>query len=135
QIGRAIPDLPQPRERAISNTRAQSELTPVVAEAVEPFHWSQAEAADYREEMENSRGTGGPERTILRMTVADVNADYSRRVCVWVKEPVEQFWSLVLRPRELEKLVNEKQEEIRALDEERKKLLQALFNGADPEQM
>jgi hypothetical protein len=106
---------------------------PVVVEVIEPFGWSQVESADYRVYMENLRGIRCPEPVIRRMIVAEVNAEYSRRVRDMVKEPVDTFWAILLERDAMVKLVEEKQNELKALDSERETLLQSLLKDPDPE--
>ena len=108
------------------------ESAPEVLEINEPFHWAQLESADYRVYVANLRAVGCPEPTVRDIVIADVNELFHPRVKALVDEVSGQFWSLILRRDDFEKMVDEKHDQLRALDDERDEIFTALFGDHDP---
>ncbi len=105
---------------------------PQTLEVNEPFHWAQLESADYRVYVANLRAVGCPEATVRDILIADVNELFSGRVKALVDEVSGQFWELITRKRDFEKVVEEKWKQLEELDDERDELLTALFGTASP---
>jgi hypothetical protein len=105
---------------------------PEVLEVNEPFNWAQIESADYRVYLANLRGMGCPESTVRDILIADVNDLFSGRVKTLVDGVSGQFWTLITHEAEFEKLVDEKEKQLRALDEERDELFTLLFGNSNP---
>jgi hypothetical protein len=105
---------------------------PEVIEVNEPFNWAQAESADYRVYLANLRGIGCPESTVRDILIADVDDLFSGRVKTLVDGVSGQFWNLITHEAEFEKLVDEKEKQLRALDEERDELFTLLFGNSSP---
>ena len=105
---------------------------PEVIEVIEPFNWAQFESADYRVYLANLRGIGCPESTVRDILIADVNDLFNGRVKTLVDGVSGQFWNLITHEAEFEKLVDEKEKQLRALDEERDELFTLLFGDSNP---
>jgi hypothetical protein len=105
---------------------------PEVIEVIEPFNWAQVESADYRVYLANLRGIGCPESTVRDILIADVNDLFNGRVKTLVDGVSGQFWNLITHEAEFEKLVDEKEKQLRALDEERDELFTLLFGDSNP---
>lgn len=95
------------------------------------FHWAQLESVDYRIYMENLRAIGCPEETIRDIVEADINDLFSARITALVNTVTGHFWELMLKQEEFEEMINEKEDELRAMQTERRDLLEALFGGDD----
>lgn len=105
---------------------------PEVLEVNEPFNWEQVESPDYRVYLANLRGLGCPEPTVRDILIADVNDLFSGRVKTLVDGVSAQFWNLITHEAEFEKLVDEKEKQLRALDEEPDELFTLLFGDSNP---
>jgi hypothetical protein len=96
------------------------------------FHWAQLESEDYRVYIENLRAIGCPEETIRYLVEADINDLYSGRVRTLVNSVTDRFWELMLRQKEFEQTLSEKQKELETLQKERRELLDLLFDEREP---
>jgi hypothetical protein len=105
---------------------------PEVIEAGEPFHWAQLESADYRVYLANLRRIGCPETTVRDIIIADVNELFAARVKALVDEVSGQFWHLLTREDDSKTLMEEKQKQLSALDDERDAVFAALFGNSNP---
>lgn len=108
------------------------EPLPEVVEIIELFHWTQIESADYRIYLANLRAIGCPEPTVRDIIIADVNEMFAPRVKALVDEVTGQFWELIVRPDDFEKMIGAKHSQLRGVDDERDELLAELFGGSDP---
>jgi hypothetical protein len=115
------------RVRMVTNQTA-----PATVEVAAAFHWREVESADYRVYIENLRNLGCPEETIRDIVVADVSELFRRRVQAIVDEVSPHFWELVIDSKQLEKVAEQKRDEVRTLEEERTGMLRALFGIDDP---
>ncbi len=127
---------PSPRPRhnliqVVGRRHAAGEAPSTVAEIPSAFCWHQIESADYRVYVQNLRAIGCPEATVRDILVADVNELFAGRVRDLVNTVQDRFWEFMLNEEDMEKLVDEKQKELRAFDDERKKILEALFGQKD----
>ena len=105
---------------------------PVAIEVNEPFDWAQVEAADYKVYLANLRGIGCPESTVRDILIADVNDLFSGLVKTLVDGVNGQFWNYITHEAELEKLIDEKGKQLRALGQERDELFTLLFGDSNP---
>ena len=109
-----------------------NESTPQVIAINEPFSWAQLESSDYRVYLTNLRAIGCPEPTVRDLIVADVNDLFAPRVKALVDEVTGQFWNLMQRPQDFEKMVDAKHDQLRALRDERGAVFEALFENDNP---
>ena len=107
-------------------------LAPTVVEVTAPFHWRELESADYRVYIANLRAIGCPELTIFDIVSADVGELYSRRVETLVDSETGRFWDYVASPEATRRMVDEKQQELRALEDEKDEVMKALFGETSP---
>src|SRR5205823_1153970 len=142
-LGRSQPEVRESVSRFITNrvlrVRHKSappapviEVTPAVVEVNEPFSWAQVESTDYRVFIANLRGIGCPEQTVRDVVIADMDELFSARVKELVDGVTDQFWGLLSRPSEFEKVVDEKKAELEKMKNERGALLTALFGEENP---
>ncbi len=103
-----------------------------VIEISERFRWAHIESADYRIYLANLRAIACPEPTVRDIIIADVNDLFAPRVKALVDEVTGQFWELIVRPDDFEKMIEAKHAQLRELDDERDELLTELFGGSDP---
>ena len=106
---------------------------PAVVEVTAPFHWAQIESTDYRAYIANLRAIGCPEATIHDIVEADVNDLFSGRVKQMVDGVTGLFWNMVANPKEMEKLVKDKMQELDSLDDQRRQMMRELFVEDDPQ--
>ena len=99
---------------------------------VSPFHWSQIETDDYTRYVANLRAIGCPPGTIRDILEADLNVVFDARARDLADGPSRQFWELMLRKDRFEKLIEEKHNQLKALDEERSELLKSLLGTDTP---
>ena len=80
----------------VAAASAPSQAAPVerVVREVEPFHWSQVEAADYQTYVENLRRIGCPEETIRDLVKQDLDKLYDQRKAdILSKSPARKdYW-------------------------------------------
>ena len=105
---------------------------PITVSVDEPFDWAQIETTDYRQYIANLRAVGCPELTVREMVVAELRDRYSQRITTLVNSVTGQFWELLVRPEDMEKMVRQKQDELRDLAQERDGLLTDLFGDSNP---
>ncbi len=99
-------------------------------EVIESFHWSQLESEDYRVYAANLRALGCPEATVRDIIIADVSELYYRRVNELVGPVQSRFWELMANQEQFRKVVEEKGDELDALNMQRKTLLRELLGKA-----
>ncbi len=109
-----------------------NEAAPVVVEVNAPFPWCQVESADYRDYIENLRAIGCPELTIYDIVAADVGELFNGKIKELVDSVTGRFWDFMVKPHDMEQLIDEKQKELRALDEQRDEMMAALFGEKSP---
>jgi len=107
-------------------------LVPPVVEVAAPFHWRQLESTDYRVYVENLRAVGCPELTIFDIVAADVNDLFFHRVGELVDGVTGRFWDLAARPQDMKNMVEAKEKELSALDEQKDEIMAALFGETNP---
>jgi hypothetical protein len=118
--------------RIVRTAFATNESSAEIIEVSAPFHWSQIESTDYRVYIANLREVGCPEPTIHDIIEADVNDLF----CMQVKDIVDSvtgyFWNLVIDPRRMETLFQDKVRKLESLRHEQEYLMKELFDGNDP---
>ncbi|MDB6028047.1 MAG: hypothetical protein JWM68_4270 [Verrucomicrobiales bacterium] len=92
-----------------------------------PIHWSQIESADYLVFIKNLRALRCPKTTIRDIIVADVEDNFSQRREATVREPVSAFWQLLVEEDSMEKMVGEKEPQLRQLHSEKEDTLAAIL--------
>lgn len=105
--------------------------SPVIVAVDEAFQWSQLESADYRVYLAKLRAIDCPEVTIRDLITADVNAAFAPRVRDLVDPVSAQFWVLIAHPKEFEKMIEAKHDQLRVLEAERDAVLADLFSDPD----
>lgn len=137
--GRPHPNLPQPAPAAVpvpipvanATTTPTAEVI-LTNEVTAPFHWSEVESTDYQQYFTNLQAIGCPDQRIRDILIADVDALFAGRARDYVTPLQNQFWTLVARPHELEKIMTVHQKFLDTMDEEREAIFQALFNDKNP---
>ena len=132
--------LPHPPSPVVSQAITQrpfraglgTNVLATVVEVTAPFHWRELESADYRVYIANLRAIGCPELTIYDIVSADVGELYSRRVEALVDSVTGRFWDYVASPEATRRMVDEKQQELRALEDEKDGVMKALFGEISP---
>jgi hypothetical protein len=89
--------------------------------------WSQIESPDYFVYIANLRALGCPKETIRDMILADVDDTFSSRRHELVQQPVQRFWELAVNGEEMDKVVSEKQTQLKDWHDEREAVLDALL--------
>jgi hypothetical protein len=118
--------------RAMRMEARTNEASPAVLEVNAPFHWRQVESADYRVYIENLRAIGCPELTIYDIVSADVAELFNGKIKELVDDVTGRFWNLIVKPHDLEKLVNEKEKELNTLRGQKDEMMTALFGEKSP---
>ena len=109
---------------ATTNTTAELDSTTKPS-----FHWSEVEAADYRQYIANLRGVGCPEPIIRDIIQADVNQLFAARVQAIWKPTVTAYW----QKHRNEQPGAEQRKQLTALDKEKSAVIQELL-GFKPSQ-
>ena len=115
--------------------RVETRTNETAASAVEvaaSFHWSQVESTDYRTYIENLRALGCPELTICDIVSADVAELFDGKIKELVDGVTGRFWNLLVTPHAMERLIDEKQKELRTLSDQRDEMMTALFGEQTP---
>ncbi|MDP6753940.1 MAG: hypothetical protein QGF56_09655, partial [Verrucomicrobiota bacterium] len=99
-----------------------------VVREVEPFHWSQIEAADYQTYVENLRRIGCPEETIRDLVKQDLDKAYDQRKAdILNKAPARNdFWKTG-HPNKLSQPSGTTRSQMAQLDQEKNQVLGDLF--------
>lgn len=105
--------------------------TSEVRQVTDSFQWAQLESGDYRVYIANLRAIGCPEETIRDIVTADVEELFSGRVAAIANSVTGQFWELMLHQKNLERMINDKEKELQALQTERRETLNMLFGEND----
>jgi len=110
--------------------QALGQAAPVerVVREVEPFHWSQIEAADYQTYVENLRRIGCPEETIRDLVKQDLDKAYDQRKAdILNKAPARNdFWKTG-HPNKLSQPSGTTRSQMAQLDQEKNQVLGDLF--------
>lgn len=109
---------------ATTNTTAELDST-----TKRSFHWSEVEAADYRQYIANLRAVGCPEPIIRDIIQADVNQLFAARVQAIWKPTVTAYW----QKHRNEQPGAEQRKQLTALDKEKSAVIQELL-GFRPSQ-
>ena len=119
-------------QRTLQTPSAPHVPDPAVVEITEPFNWQSVEATDYRVFIENLRAIGCPDLTIFDIVSAEVNEFFNARVKELVDGVTGNFWNLVISSKDMQEMVEQKEKELDALDDQKKEMLSALFSETNP---
>jgi hypothetical protein len=111
-----------------------TEIRPLVTNVLRPirtnlvfqlpeFSWRDIESTNYSIYIANLRNFGCPEATVRDIIVADVNALFAARRATGIVTPAQQWWRSTPNP----KVAAQAQDELAALDAERRDLLTKLL--------
>jgi hypothetical protein len=119
-------------QRTLQTPAAPHVPDPAVVEITEPFNWQSVKATDYRVFIENLRAIGCPDLTIFDIVSAEVNEFFNARVKGLVDGVTGNFWNLVISSKDMQEMVEQKEKELDALDDQKKEMLSALFSETNP---
>jgi hypothetical protein len=105
---------------------------PAPVEVAATLDWQQLEADDYRAFIAKLRAVGCPDMTIYDIISDEVDDDYNSKVKTVVDSVTGDFWNLLIAQKSLESTVKEKEEELRALRDQKSELMTALFGETNP---
>ena len=119
-------------QRTLQTPAAPHVPDPAVVEITEPFNWQSVEATDYRVFIENLRAIGCPDLTIFDIVSAEVDEIFNAKVKELVDGVTGTFWNLVISSKDMQDMVEQKGNELNALDDQRREMLSALFGKTNP---
>ena len=119
-------------QRIVQTPAAPRTPEPKVVEITEPFNWRSVEATDYRVFIENLRAIGCPDLTIFDIVSAEVDEIFNAKVKELVDGVTGNFWNLVISSEDMREMVEQKEKELDALDDQKKEMLSVLFGKTYP---